>query len=113
MKNISFVAAMFLAVMSGGIARAECTNLPLLDANTCASIEYSNADDELNRVYETLPKSNELITSELRWISYRDFHCNAVAEPFRYRPEFYLIRTVCLTAITNQRTNFLLNSFIE
>ena len=112
MKNISIIAALVASVFSSA-AYAECAGLSLNEANVCVSIEYKNADDTLNNVYRTLPKTDLLVSAELSWIDYRDSHCNNVSSPFRGRDDYYYIRTTCLTALTNQRTNALMNWPIE
>lgn len=90
---------------------ADWGNLPQQDMNQCAGIAYQEADAELNRVWADLRARrgeghswDPILEAQRLWIPFRDAHCEAVAAPYEGGSIQPLIRSSCLTDVTEQRT---------
>lgn len=94
--------------------KPNCTdwgNLPQQDMNQCAGIAYQEADAELNSVWSELRERrgeghswDTILEAQRLWIPFRDAHCEAVAAPYEGGSIQPLIRSSCLTDVTEQRT---------
>lgn len=90
---------------------ADWGNLPQQDMNQCAGIAYDEADAELNRVWGELRERrgeghswDPILEAQRAWIPFRDAHCESVAAPYEGGSIQPLIRSTCLTDVTEQRT---------
>lgn len=90
---------------------ADWGNLPQQDMNQCAGIAYQEADAELNRVWQELRDRRDeghsweaILEAQRAWIPFRDAHCEAEAAPYDGGSMQPLIRSTCLTAVTEHRT---------
>lgn len=79
--------------------------------NQCAGIAYDEADAELNRVWSELRERrgeghswDTILEAQRLWIPFRDAHCESVAAPYEGGSIQPLIRSSCLTDVTEQRT---------
>ena len=83
------------------------------EANACARYQYTQADVEMNRVYEQLMSAlagdddknqQKLRQSQLLWLQYRDANCESEASIYEggsIRPAIY---NQCLASVTRERT---------
>lgn len=83
------------------------------EANACARFQYTQADDEMNRVYEQLmsdlagdddKNQQKLRQAQLLWLQYRDANCESEASIYEggsIRPAIY---NQCLASVTRERT---------
>ncbi|MFN3170284.1 MAG: lysozyme inhibitor LprI family protein [Hyphomicrobiales bacterium] len=99
---------------------ADWGNLPQQDMNQCAGIAYDEADAELNRVWGDLRERrgeghswDVILEAQRAWIPFRDAHCESVAAPYEGGSIQPLIRSTCLTDVTEQRTAQLREFLLE
>jgi uncharacterized protein YecT (DUF1311 family) len=95
---------------------AECKDAQTqLMLNVCASHAYEEADVALNTAWETakefadaIGQGEALLEAQRAWLSYRDAACSAHASPFMGGSMQPMIFAGCLTALTQERTQMLL-----
>ena len=86
--------------------------------NVCAGREYQAADRELNAVWKKASQRaksvdkdvgdgtqhRELLAAQRAWLTFRDAQCSFEANQYRGGSIMPLIRSTCLTALTEART---------
>ena len=102
--------AALLALWSG-VALADCPGETQAEMNACAASIYAQADAELNREWpkvkarmQRMGAWDELLDSQRKWLAYRDAACEAEAKLFEGGSMQPLMRSMCLAALTEQRT---------
>ncbi len=83
--------------------------------NACAYRDYEKADAALNAAWgpakefaDAIGKGKTLLTAQRAWLAYRDAACEAHASPYEGGSIQPLMRATCLSEITAQRTQMLL-----
>ena len=86
--------------------------------NICAGRDYQKADRELNAVWKKASQRakesdaamgdgtqhRELLAAQRAWLTFRDAQCSFEANQYRGGSIMPLIRSTCLTALTEART---------
>ncbi|MFB2934189.1 lysozyme inhibitor LprI family protein [Aerosakkonemataceae cyanobacterium BLCC-F154] len=81
-----------------------------LEINTCAGIEYRNADQKLNQVYQKLllrlpaSRKQKLILAQRAWITFRDANCEFERSQFEGGTMAPAAKAGCLANLTKTRT---------
>lgn len=81
-----------------------------VEINTCAGIEYQNADKRLNQVYQQLmPKLSaarrqKLILAQRAWINFRDANCEFERSQFEGGTMAPAAQVGCMAQLTKART---------
>ncbi|XWK90011.1 MAG: lysozyme inhibitor LprI family protein [Phormidium sp.] len=81
-----------------------------VEINTCAGIEYQNADKRLNQVYQQLmPKlsatrKQKLILAQRAWINFRDANCEFERSQFEGGTMAPAAQAGCMAQLTKART---------
>ena len=102
--------SLLFTVLSTSFAFAECLGMTQTELTECASIEFKQADADLNRVYQSLPKTSGLIAAEKAWIAYRDKQCHNEAKMYEGGSMYSMQLLSCLTEATEHQTQMLLDS---
>lgn len=83
--------------------------------NACAAKEYDEADKALNRAWkpakqfgDNIGVGEDLLAAQRAWLAYRDLECDVQASLFEGGSLQPLIRLGCLTDLTTERTEMLL-----
>lgn len=99
--------------------QVDCENaMTQMDMNICAGREYQAADRELNAVWKKASQRaksvdkdvgdgtqhRELLAAQRAWLTFRDAQCSFEANQYRGGSIMPLIRSTCLTALTEART---------
>jgi len=117
------VIAYFLLMAVAVQPDVDCDNaMTQMAMNVCASREYGQADEILNREWELTadhmrrmddrspapegePEHFEtLLQAQRAWITYRDMHCRSARLEYRGGTIAPLIGANCLTELTEKRT---------
>jgi len=99
--------------------QVDCDNaMTQMAMNICAGRDYQKADRELNAVWKKAAaraketdesvgggtQHRELLAAQRAWLTFRDAHCSFEANQYRGGSIMPLIRSTCLTALTEART---------
>jgi uncharacterized protein YecT (DUF1311 family) len=83
--------------------------------NACAYRDFEKADAALNAAWgpakefaDAIGKGKTLLTAQRAWLAYRDAACEAHASPYEGGSIQPLMRATCLSELTAQRTQMLL-----
>lgn len=83
--------------------------------NPCAYRDYEKADAALNAAWkpakkfaDAIGKGKALLSAQRAWLAYRDAACEVHASPYEGGSIQPLMRATCLSEITAQRTQMLL-----
>ncbi len=91
-------------------------NLAQQDANYCAAQAYETADQALNDAYKKLGADRgpaykaKLKKVELAWIAYRDAECALELDSFGGGSMAPMVYSGCLSRLTKQRTELLVEA---
>ncbi len=86
-----------------------------LEMRQCAADQYAIADQKLNQTYQQLirqlstQRKQRLIEAQRAWISFRDKTCEFESSQMLGGSAEPLLRTTCLTRVTQQRVQDLQN----
>lgn len=86
-----------------------------LEMRKCADDQYAIADKKLNQTYQQLisqlspQRKQRLIEAQRAWISFRDKTCQFESSQMLGGSAEPLLRTTCLTRVTQQRVQDLQN----
>ncbi|GAB5347365.1 lysozyme inhibitor LprI family protein [Alteriqipengyuania sp. 357] len=112
-------ALALLASAQAAEPKVDCDNaMTQMAMNICAGREYQASDRELNAVWKKAAsraketdkavgggtQHRELLAAQRAWLTYRDAHCSFEANQYRGGSIMPLIRSTCLTALTEART---------
>lgn len=113
---VALFVAMGLAAAVQAQTAAECTapqSQQLM--NACANKDFDKADAALNVAWtsaksfgDAIGKGDALLKAQRAWLAYRDMACDVHASPYEGGSIQPLIRASCLTALTQERTQMLL-----
>ena len=112
MKSIIFSTISLVCVSIEAHGRQDCAVLNERDRETCVAENYKEADQELNRVYQSFLKSTSeqesLKKAQRAWVQFRDAECSYVAswETLTQNGP-YINRYTCLEALTLYRVKAL------
>ncbi len=111
---VTFSLAVVALPQKKGAEKSPCEgNGTQAEANACARFQYTQADVEMNRVYEQLmselagdddKNQQKLRQAQLLWLQYRDANCESEASIYEggsIRPAIY---NHCLASVTRERT---------
>jgi uncharacterized protein YecT (DUF1311 family) len=128
MKAIALASAILVLSAASALGQEDppidCKNaITQADMNSCAAMEWSEADDELNAVYKKALKSQEkldrdngeiskdyvgavaaLKKAQRAWIDYRDGHCDGVSFQVAGGSMQPQVINGCATQLTKART---------
>lgn len=99
-----------LLAAAPSMAQATCPGDTQVEMNQCAHATYQQADAELNAVwqvvkpqFDSMGAGDALLDAQRKWIVFRDAACTAEAAPFEGGSIQPLVRTSCMTRLTNRR----------
>ena len=81
------------------------------EMNMCWGKEYRAADARLNQVYREFTakldddEKAQLKNAQMAWLKYRDANCEFVADQYKGGTMRPMIAAICLTDVTENRTN--------
>jgi uncharacterized protein YecT (DUF1311 family) len=114
MKYSAMVAALLFAVPAWAQdeEKIDCKNAVVqYEMNVCSYRDYQAADGKLNRIYKKVlaASENEAAAANLKaaqraWIAFRDAECIFEANPEEGGTIRPLLENMCLTKLTNART---------
>ena len=103
--KLSIFVMLFLAYgASVSLAIASCPGETQIEMNQCAANDYLSADHELGILYSKIDKSKELIAAERAWIAYRDAECAYQVKAVEGGSIAPMVKSLCLTELTKQRS---------
>ena len=112
-------ALMLLSSPQAAEPQVDCEEpITQMAMNICAGREYQAVDRELNAVWKKASQRakstdadigdgtqhRELLAAQRAWLTFRDAHCSFEANQYRGGSIMPLIRSTCLTALTEART---------
>lgn len=124
------IFTLFLAIRTFGIVSPQPSAAQLaqqpnckepqtqFEINACAGIEYRNADNRLNQVYQQLlpnlaaDRKQKLILAQRAWINFRDANCEFERSQFEGGTMAPAAQAGCLAQLTKTRTEQL-EQYIE
>ena len=106
----------FLALFVTGQVWADCTEKATqTDINLCFAKQYKQADQQLNKIYnsyaKTLDKSDKklLVAAQRGWVTYKEKDCELEASGYAGGSIYSQLVTQCLTEKTKVRIKELNN----
>ncbi len=114
MKALLLSAALLLAASTFSFAEENCgdkTNQT--DMNICSGQQYSQADDELNKVYKEIEgrlkdhadTKKLLVAAQRGWVGFRDAECAFSSSTVLGGTAYPFVSNTCLAEMTKTRTN--------
>lgn len=111
MKLFALAPLALLGFLNVAQAAPSCASATTqADINACASQEYAEADQALNKSYSRYlavlepARKTSLRDVQRNWLKYRDSHCKFVAAAYAGGTLAPAVSSNCLAAVTKQRT---------
>lgn len=112
MKKLLIFTLLIASTFGGNVIAAENCKDPQsqLAMNICAGKDYERDDARLNKTYKELvaklEKSRREKIKEIQivWIKYRDLQCDFDSAGYEGGTMYSLVRSTCLSQMTQQRT---------
>jgi len=117
MKRVTLYAILLLVIGAATVGRAQKKNDPCgesqtqADLNICWGNQYKAADTRLNQAYRQFmtklddEEKVQLKGAQTAWVKYRDTNCDFVGDQFKGGSMRPMIAAICLTDLTDSRTN--------
>jgi uncharacterized protein YecT (DUF1311 family) len=102
---------LFVLAVNASAQQKNCDNaVSQLEMNRCAEQDASDADKQLNEVYQSTMKKlnaqqqNELKAAQRAWLAYRDADCEAESALYSGGSMAPMIKLACVANLTRERT---------
>lgn len=112
MKKLFIFTLLAASAFAGSAIAAENCKNPQsqLAMNTCAAKDYERDDARLNKTYKELvtklekDRREKIKEVQVAWIKYRDLQCDFDSAGYEGGTMYSLVRSSCLSRMTNERT---------